>query len=172
MNVNLRKVHFGNKCTQNFHFYRPDLPKVYCGEPRRLWSYKCNARLPWGQLHAHYGLMFMAMLSLWQMAHQVFKSLSVMFYSPLFLLINLNVTADVSRSTFHSVCRSYIFRQEKLQLQEEQERARREMEEERLRLQQLKVWHIHRKSLSSKHVSIHTSLIHSAQIPCRTTPTC
>lgn len=79
-----------------------------------------------------------------------------MFYSPLFLLINLNVPTDVFQSAFHSVCRSYIFRQEKLQLQEEQERARREMGEERLRLQQLKVWHIHRKSPSFKLVFIHT----------------
>lgn len=99
---------------------------------------------------------------LWRCYHwdrwlaRCFSLFSVMFYSPLFLLINLNLPADVFRSAFHSVCRSHLCRQEKLQLQEEQERARREVEEERLRLQQLKVWHIHRKSLSSKHVFIHT----------------
>lgn len=32
VNVNLRKVHFGNKFSQNFHL--PDLPKVHCGEPQ------------------------------------------------------------------------------------------------------------------------------------------
>lgn len=37
----------------------------------------------------------------------------------------------------HLVC------QEKRRLQEEQDRVRREMEEEKLRLQQLKVWHTH-----------------------------
>ena len=62
---------------------------------------------------------------------------SAMFYSPLFLLVNLN--AAVFQSAIHSVCRSYVFHQVKLQLQEQQERARREMGEERLRLQQLKV---------------------------------
>lgn len=95
-----------------------------------------------------------------------------MFYSPLFLLINLNVPTDVFQSAFHSVCHFYIFHQEKLQLQEEQERARREMGEERLRLEQLKVWHIHRKSPSFKLVFKHKFLILSAQIPCRTTLTC
>lgn len=50
----------------------------------------------------------------------------------------------------------HAFSQEKLRLQEEQERARREMEEERLRLQQLKVWH----------------LILPAEIPCTAPITC
>lgn len=54
----------------------------------------------------------------------------------------------VSRSESASV--SHIFHQEKLRQQEEQEKARREMEEERLRLQQLKVWDVHRKSPSSR----------------------
>lgn len=50
--------------------------------------------------------------------------------------------------------------QEKRRLQEEQDRARREMEDEKLRLQQLKVWHTHtgwsNLSHSFTHILTHT----------------
>lgn len=73
-----------------------------------------------------------------------------------------------------------IFLQEKRRQQDEQDRARREMEDEKIRLQQLKVWHTHTRThveddLTRLHSCTHILTqpsFHSAKTLCRLIPAC
>lgn len=96
--------------------------------------------------------------------HSLYLNEVVLLLLPLPLCQTLNMSTFILVLCNFSPFLPLLFSQEKRRQQDEQDRARREMEDEKLRLQQLKVWHAHSVWCNLSHSLTHIRSLNFTQL--------